>query len=250
MAQSLVRVGTDVSGRPAELAPEAATWWRLFTILIKHVLGVDLEIIQARGTYAGSGGTHADGWCIDIRTWKFTTTQVLAIVALARLYGGSATWYRVNVGSGPHIHIAVDAGNLATASRYQTRAVRAGYDGLGYLGRSGKDTHPKPPTWRTATQGIAAMRTEIERTTQDMPLSSADVLLIRDEINRGLNNNPTVKILNERIAYAAADAKTAVANTAPISRGGKNRALRQEVADILTLVQAIAARLDNESNPT
>ena len=163
MATSYVTVGREVDGDPARLHPTAARWWKLFVRLVRLVLGLELEIIQAKGGYAGSAGTHDDGWAIDLRTWKFTTAQILAIVALARLCGASATWYRLDVGSGPHIHLVVDAGALYTASRYQTRAVRAGYDGLGYLGRKNPDPHPAPPVWRTAEEGIAYMTTTLNR---------------------------------------------------------------------------------------
>ena len=159
-----IDVGRDVNGRRALLHPTAAQWWRPFVQIVKRELGVDLEIIQARGTYAGSGNTHADGWAIDLRTWRFSTATVLAIVALARAFGASATWYRTTVGSGPHIHLVVDAGSWTTASSYQTAAVRAGYDGLGPGGRARRDPHPKPDAWLTGKQGIAAMELKLRTT--------------------------------------------------------------------------------------
>ena len=156
-----IDVGRDVNGRRALLAPLAAQWWRLFVQIVKRELGIDLEIIQARGTYAGSASTHADGWAIDLRTWRFSRATVLAIVALARRYGASATWYRTTVGSGPHIHLVVDAGSWTTASSYQTAAVRAGYDGLGPGGRARRDPHPKPDAWLTGKQGVTAMELKL-----------------------------------------------------------------------------------------
>lgn len=189
MSTSYVTVGREVDGDPAKLAPLAAAWWRTFVQVVKIRLGLQLEIIQARGRYSGSGGTHADGWAVDIRTWRFNHAQILALVALARECGASATWYRTNVGSGPHIHMVVDTTGINTRTKphYQTVAVRHGRDGLGRdrLGRRGwkrPDPHPKPARWRNAREGIAHMQTIIEKE-NDLPLSDSDLKKIADVVD-------------------------------------------------------------------
>lgn len=198
MPATLVRVGTETDGDPAMLAPLAAAWWTRFVQVVRLELGIELEIIQARGTYDGSGGTHADGYAIDIRTWRFTTRLVLAIVAIARRYGASATWYRTTVGSGPHIHLVVDMTGIAwTASHYQTVAVRAGYDGLGAGGRARKDPHPAPPRWINAREGIARMTTYLE---ENMPLSPDDLKRISDLIDARLQAHDWTKVIPDDAA--------------------------------------------------
>lgn len=192
MSASYVTVGREVDGDPAQLAPLAAAWWRTFVQVVKIRLGLKLEIIQARGAYSASGGTHADGYAIDLRTWRFTHSQILALVSLARECGASATWYRTKVGSGPHIHMVVDTTGINTRTKphYQTIAVRNGRDGLGYdrRGRAGwkrRDPHPKPARWRNAREGIAHMQTIIEKE-RDMPLSDADLAKIGKLIDQRL----------------------------------------------------------------
>ena len=243
MATSYVSVGRDVNGRNAQLHPTAATWWLRFALLVKLALGLDLEIIQARGTYSGSGGTHADGWCIDLRTHRFGTTQIVAIVALARTYGASATWYRTTVGSGPHIHLTVDAGRLATASRYQTQAVRAGYDGLGYLGRAHKDPHPAPAKWVTADEGIALMDKQIGTL---MALTSADAAMIATAIlSRDLGSSgPAVGTAIQTTYQRSHSAKEGVVALLGQTLGSSGPAVGTAIQSTYNATAALASKVD------
>lgn len=272
MGTSYDRVGTDANARPALLAPGAAAWWRAFALLVHATLGLNLAIIQARGDYSGSGGTHSDGWAIDIRTRDFDRDTIARLVMLARRCGASATWYRTTVGSGPHIHLVVDAGDLYTASRYQTRAVRAGYNGLGRLGRSGRDTHPAPDRWRTYTEGLAYMATLLPKEENvNMPLTQDEwarlTTLVRNEIKYAHpqiadavaaavwrfylgSSGPTAGVaLQNTVNYVATlvgqiaglqAAGAAVNAGQPIDIGAVRAAARAGVADALSSIEAKA----------
>lgn len=65
---------------------------------------------------------------------------------------------------GDHIHLALDC-PCASGSDYQIGAADDGYNGLGYLGRGGRDYHPAPKVRRDWKAGIAWMQAEIARLT-------------------------------------------------------------------------------------
>ena len=258
MALAYVSVGRDVNGRNALLAPPAAAWWRLFALVVKLTLDVNLEIIQAKGTADASAGTHPDGWAVDIRTWRFSTSTTLAVVALARTYGASATWYRTEAhGFVPHIHLVIDAGAQYTASRYQTVAVRAGSDGLGYLGRRRPDPHPAPARWVTAEQGIALMHQQIG--TLVMALTDSDAQRVATAIlGRSLGSSgPTVAVAlqdSARAAHTARDVVTALLTQSLGSSGpnvavalqdthGRTRSIEAKVEDLADQVAQLVAAL-------
>ena len=161
MAVQYVSIGREVDGDPAMVCPHLAAWWPVYTDLVDDRLGVALEIIQAKGQGSQSGGTHADGTALDLRTWRFTSQQVLVLVALAREMGARATWYRTKAqGFDPHIHLVLDC-PCKSAADYQTAAVDQGYNGLGAGGRGGRDTHPAPSTRRDYAAGIAWATNEL-----------------------------------------------------------------------------------------
>ena len=232
------RIGTTVSGRPALLTPLAAQWWRLWAAAVAHDLpGTPLRITQALGQARASAGTHSDGWCVDLSVWGMTVAQINALVAHARNHGAPATWYRPHVGDFPHIHLVVNAGRH-TASSYQTAAVAKRRDGLGRAGLTGPDPHPAPTRWLTASQAITIMK---EQT--DMPLTADDLRAIRKEVHNEINNNPTISVVSDRAGQAATAAELAASRVRDINRDGP-RSLRQEVADCLTILQALAPRIE------
>ena len=192
----LARIGTDVKGRTAYLHPTAARAWTAATAYILAMLGIDLgaRIIQAYGQAAASAGTHGAPPCaVDIRVWGLSRGQIEAVVRLLRECGWIATWYRDWAGN-PHIHAVCDIETWSPA-RYQCTAVKAGYDGLGSGGRKGRDTHPKPSTWRTATQGAAWAEAQINPPKTDFEsfLDTMDEKTLR-------------KIIREEAAAATLDA--------------------------------------------
>lgn len=175
----LTRIGTETSGDPAYACQHMGAWWPLFKAIVKQDLNLDLEIIQAMGSATASAGTHGPpGTALDLRSWKFTTAQTLAVVARARKYGAPATWLRTTAqGFDPHVHLVLDCPCISPAD-YQITAVKQGYNGLGSGGRGGTDTHPKPDVWRNHAQGIALME-------DDMALSNEDKTWLTNEIARG-----------------------------------------------------------------
>ena len=242
----LTRIGTDIRGRPAYLHPTAARAWAAAAAYILAILGIDLRarIIQAYGQAATSAGTHGSPPCaVDIRVWGLTRGQVEAVVRLLRECGWIATWYRDWAGN-LHIHAVCDIGTWSPA-RYQCTAVKAGYDGLGAGGRKGRDTHPKPSTWRTAAQGAAWAEAQItpHRTDLEELLDTMDTKDLTKIINDTINNNPTIKIVASRAGEAEGAAKKAVAQTSPIRRGATDISLRQEVADAKTSALAIQGQM-------
>lgn len=178
-----VRVGTETDGDPAMLAETPAKWWTLFVRYAAQKLpGTRLVIIQAKGGYSGSAGTHADGWAVDLQTWHLAEAQINALVALSRAVGGVA-WLRNEQHGGfePHIHIAIDSGGASTGCQYQVAAARSGYNGLGYRGMRGHDYHAAPPGgWKTAAQGIQTMTTYLTTEEDDLPYASKDLQLISE----------------------------------------------------------------------
>ena len=246
----VIRIGTETSGDPAYACQHMAAWWPLFKAIVKQDLNLDLEIIQALGGATASAGTHGPpGTALDLRSWKFTDTQNLAIVARARKYGAPATWLRTKAqGFDPHVHLVLDCPCTSPAD-YQITAVKQGYNGLGSGGRKGPDTHPKPDVWRTYAQGIALME-------DDMALSTDDKNWIANQIAqvnpwKATYGSPD-DTAGSRLSRILLAAEAAASNTRNISRGGnENSPIRQEIADantntaaLLGLIKGLMAALD------
>jgi hypothetical protein len=72
--------------------------------------------------------------------------------------GADATWHRPynwdGDGGGEHVHRVLTGCPHNTPARYQIDAVRAGYNGLGHLGRGARDDGPRPLSGRTWREGI------------------------------------------------------------------------------------------------
>ncbi|GAB3884634.1 hypothetical protein [Terrabacter terrigena] len=120
---------------------------------------------QATGLNPNSVGTHAAGDTIDFGGLGNARAM------LAREMGAWATWPRdwAPADGGQHTHCVLAGGpHNANTSRYQTTAVRAGYNGLGPDGRAGRDPLSPPKTYRTWKQGIAWAKGEINRIEEAM----------------------------------------------------------------------------------
>lgn len=237
---SLVYIGTNYRGRDAYLAETPARWWALWKQAVARDLpDIELVIIQAAGNASASAGTHSDGWAIDLQTWHLSSSQIERLVAHARRYGASGTWYRTSAqGFDPHIHAALDPGSGYTNSAYQIEAVRDGYNGLGRRGRGGRDTHSAPARWITAAQGITLMEQEGD-----------DIMASKDEVKQwvkegvaeldwgGEKFGPYLGRIQANSSDAAYYAKQAARQTADITRPNDPKAvngqvsLRQELAD-------------------
>ena len=155
---------TLTSGERAYGCPHMAQWWPVFTRLqiLRGRIKACLDIAQAYGWSDKSGGTHGQGAAVD------TAQTSAGIVADAREAGARGTWCRGKrwgqASMGDHIHLALDC-PCASGSDYQIGAADDGYNGLGYLGRGGRDYHPAPKVRRDWKAGIAWMQAEIARLT-------------------------------------------------------------------------------------
>ena len=247
MAVQYVSIGREVDGDPAMVCPHLAAWWPVYTELVDDRLGVALEIIQAKGKGAQSGGTHADGTALDLRTWRFTSQQVLVLVALAREMGARATWYRTQAqGFDPHIHLVLDC-PCTSAADYQTAAVDQGYNGLGAGGRGGRDTHPAPSTRRDYAAGIAWANNELNG-----GLTMADIDRITNDQN-GIGY--VIKQLRSiaentygRAALNRRNAETATIVKAGIAELARQVASKPDLAQIEAAISRAVADLDREES--
>lgn len=141
---TVVRVGTDSSGRPIYMTRKMRRWWRRVCIR----LGFTPTIVQgawmakAGGGAAASAGYHDGGGCLDLRVWDLTGDQQVKVIRVLRSMGAAA-WLRGTAhGMDPHIHLVFgsDSG-LTTGARSQWNAYLDGRDGLA---SNGIDYHWRP----------------------------------------------------------------------------------------------------------
>lgn len=122
----------------------------------------NIDIAQLTGGAAASAGTHSQGGAYDI--WQ-SSWKALEIADEM----GAVSWGRTRKqGFAPHQHGILRGCPHNGPARYQITAADAGYNGLGYAGRGGRDDGPKPRSKRTWKQGI-------EWAEEDMPLSDSDI---------------------------------------------------------------------------
>lgn len=159
-------------GKPA--CPCLAEWLPVFEaeLIRRGVVRESIDIAQLIGSAAASGGTHASGGAADI--WQHDDVTVW----VARQMGADATWARTtgSFANNRHTHIVLTDCPHNGPARYQIDAVRAGYNGLGYGGRSAPDDGPRPLSGRTWREGIEWAKQLQE---DDMPLSPEDKQWIR-----------------------------------------------------------------------
>jgi hypothetical protein len=122
-------------------------------LLRRGVIKSNIDIYQLIGGATASAGTHTKGGAFDIAQISWEAIYV------ARQMGADATWHRPynwdNRGGMSHTHGVLRGCDHNYPARYQITAVDDGYNGLGHLGRGGKDTGPRPLSHRTWRQGIA-----------------------------------------------------------------------------------------------
>lgn len=110
-------------------------------IAMEKRLGYELSIMQ--GSYhtgvSKSAGTHDGGGCLDLAP-ALHDSKIMA----ARMCGFAA-WYRTPAQGFPyHIHMCqIGNARMASGAATQVTAYKAGYNGLGYLGRQGYDDGPR-----------------------------------------------------------------------------------------------------------
>lgn len=145
---TVVRVGTDSSGRPIYMTRKMRRWWRRvckrlgFTPTITQ----GAWMVKAGGGAAGSAGYHDGGGCLDLRVWDRSDAEVKRMIEVLRLMGAAA-WLRNQTHGGfsdPHVHLVLGSDRgLALGARRQWSAYIDNKDGLAF---NGPDYHwrPKP----------------------------------------------------------------------------------------------------------
>lgn len=110
----------------------------------QRLYGAKVRIVQ--GSYhkgvGASAGTHDGGGVLDLSVRGLSRSNINRLVRSLRTVGLWA-WYRdESSGFSPHIHLVrVGCTDLAPIARNQIAAARLGFNGLGHLGRGGKDRH-------------------------------------------------------------------------------------------------------------
>ena len=141
-------------------------------------MGVKLGIVKNKfdiwqggyrnGATRASAGTHDGGGVFDFAQHDDATLRLMRMA-------GSANWYRPTI-SGENHGVLVDCIHHPSAD-YQVDAYRAGYDGLGYLGRMNRYPYWRPspiPSWR---QGVVWMKLQLGD-----DLTVADISQLRKDI--------------------------------------------------------------------
>lgn len=169
---TVIRYGTDSSGRPIRMTRYMRDWW-------EHVcvrLGFEPTIVQG-AFMAGQGadasaGYHDQAGCLDLRVWDRTDAEVRQTIRILREYGAAA-WVRDHRhGMDPHIHFVLGTDSpLHPGAAGQWRDYIDGRDGL--AGRR-PDYEPRPNPLVTTPPGEA------------MPLTAADLTAVRTVVKEEL----------------------------------------------------------------
>lgn len=121
-------------------------------LLRRGVIKHSLDVYQLIGSYAKSADTHKPGGAYDVG-------QVSDEAILVAREMGAAGFHRPegwDNGDGiEHQHGVLRGCPHNAGGRYQIVALEQGFNGLGHLGKGGRDTDPRPAKWRTWKEGIA-----------------------------------------------------------------------------------------------
>lgn len=143
---TVVRVGTDSSGRPILMSRKMRRWWRRVCrrLGFTPVITQGAWMSKAGGGAAASAGYHDGGGCLDLRVRDRTDAEVKRMVEVLRLMGAAA-WLRNETHGGfsdPHIHLVFGSDRgLAAGARRQWAAYIDNKDGLAF---NGADYHWRP----------------------------------------------------------------------------------------------------------
>lgn len=182
---SVVRTGTDSSGRPILMTAYMRDWWEA----VCDELGFRPTIVQGAfmarngGGATASAGYHDQAGCLDLRTWDQTADNVERIVRTCRRRG-AGTWLRDHRhGMDPHIHLVLGTDQpLASGASSQWREYVAGGDGLA---GSAPDYH-----WRPSPLVLTPPQEEDEMKDADWTRLEATVSrIVRAELDRAVNTS-------------------------------------------------------------
>ena len=141
---TVVRVGTDPSGRPILMTKKMRSWWRRVCIRLdfEPTIVQGAWMAKAGGGAAASAGYHDGGGCLDLRVWNLTEEQQTRLIRVLRLMGAGA-WIRGEAqGMQPHIHLVLGSDRgLSPGAQRQWAAYIDGKDGLAL---NGPDYHWRP----------------------------------------------------------------------------------------------------------
>lgn len=152
-----------VTFRSKPACPCLAEWLLAYETELQQrgLLAGPLHIYQLIGGVAASGDTHTDGGAFDLLDLPGDVD-----LRIARSMGADATWSRPLGWDGrngmAHVHGVLTGCPHNGPAAYQIDAVRAGYNGLGHLGRGARDTGPRPLSGRTWQQGVVWVRAQQE----------------------------------------------------------------------------------------
>ncbi len=141
---------TDRTGRRWNACSCLVKWLPVFEqeLLDLGVIKHNIDVAQLIGGASASAGTHSKGGAFDIWQRDDTTIKVAREM-------GAATWHRTRAqGFQPHAHGVLNGCPHNGPARYQIAALAAGYNGLGYAGRGGRDDGPSPRSLRSWEAGI------------------------------------------------------------------------------------------------
>lgn len=179
---SLPAYAVNFRGKPA--CPCLAEWLPVYEAELQRrgILEGELHIYQLIGGYVGSGGTHASGGAFDLLDLPGEED-----LEVGRQMGADAYWTRKENWDGRggirHNHGVLTGCPHNAPAAYQIDAVRAGYNGLGYGGRSARDDGPRPLSGRTYKQGIAWAREQQEDDMAD-PKTQAQLTAIQQGVEQ------------------------------------------------------------------
>lgn len=167
MATTVVRRGTDSSGRPVYATAYMWRWWdRLCARLgFEPVITQGAYMSKVPGGGApGSAGYHDLAGTFDLRVRNLTDEQVGRVIREVRKLGGAAYLRNLEHGgfSDPHIHLVLLSDRpLSQGAAWQATEYIAGRDGLA---SRGVDYHWRPdplvlkPPPLNRAETIAAVR--------------------------------------------------------------------------------------------
>ena len=136
---SVVRIGTDTSGRPILCTRYMADWWEQVVAELgwRPVIVQGAFMTQVGGGAEASAGVHDQAGTFDLRTRDLTQAQSDQLVRTLRRFGAAA-WRRdwTHGGMAPHLHLVLGTDRPLSSGAYiQWRDYTRGYDGLASRGK-------------------------------------------------------------------------------------------------------------------
>lgn len=199
------------------------------------------QIDVTQGSYStsvnASALTHAGGGVLDVQVTGTALDSLLEECGIAAYERTAADGFK------PHSHILwIGCPHLHAQAAAQVASWRNLRNGLRSNALDRDQTRPAPV--RDWIQGLAWATQQLE---DDMALSTDDKNWIANQIAQINSWKATFgspdDTAGSRLSRILIAAEAAASNTRPITRGGEERPVRQELADVLTLTLAQAGEL-------